>query len=141
RRAAADRGLQARIAVAATRTAAELLTLGRAGLTVVEPGGEADALAPLPLDVLAGLWQLRASPADPSPRLPGRFYRTSPVQELVRPRRRASRLTPAPQSLPPDPQSLTPDPQSLIPDPQSLIPDPQSLTPNPQSLIPDPQSL
>ena len=117
RRAAADRGLQARVAVAGTRTAAALLTLGRAGLTVVPPGGEAAALAPLPLDVLDDLCRPWPPPEDPGPRLPSRFYRTSPVQELVRPRRRR-----APQPLTPNSQSLTPNPQSLTPNPPSLIP-------------------
>ena len=55
RRAAADRGLRVHIALAATRTAAWLLAHARAGLTCLEPGGEAAALAPLPLDVLQAL--------------------------------------------------------------------------------------
>ena len=50
RRTAADRGLQVRIAIAGSRTAARLLVRHRAGITVVEPGDEAAALAPLPLD-------------------------------------------------------------------------------------------
>jgi hypothetical protein len=52
RRAAADRGLRAHIAIASTRTAAWLLAHARAGLTCVEPGGEAAALAPLPIALL-----------------------------------------------------------------------------------------
>jgi protein ImuB len=52
RRTAADRGLAAHVAVAATRTAAVLGARGRAGLTVMLPGAEAARLAPLPLDVL-----------------------------------------------------------------------------------------
>src|SRR5882672_12666271 len=47
RRTAADRGLRVRIAIAGTRTAARLLTRARAGITIVEPGDEADALADL----------------------------------------------------------------------------------------------
>jgi len=62
RQAAADRGRHVRVAVAGTRTAARLLVRHRAGLTVVEPGAEADALAPLPVAVLAGL--VGASAAD-----------------------------------------------------------------------------
>ena len=55
RRTAADRGLRVRVAIAGTRTAARLLVHHRAGLTVVEPGTEADALALLPLTLLATL--------------------------------------------------------------------------------------
>jgi protein ImuB len=93
----ADRGLQAHVAIAGTRTAAHLLAVARAGLTVVDPGGEAAALAPLALDVLT-----RISAVSPESRVsilgPTRFYRSSPVQELVRPRRRLVKGdgTPAP---------------------------------------------
>jgi protein ImuB len=52
RRTAADRGLQVRVAIAATRTAARLLVHFRAGVTVVEPGAEAETLASLPLSLL-----------------------------------------------------------------------------------------
>jgi protein ImuB len=52
RRLAADRGLHVRVAIAGTRTAARLLVRHRAGLTVIEPGTEACALAPLPLALL-----------------------------------------------------------------------------------------
>ena len=57
RRTAADRGLRVRVAIAGTRAAARLLVRHRAGITVVEPGTEAEALAPLPLallDAIAG---------------------------------------------------------------------------------------
>jgi len=83
----ADRGLQTHIAIAATRTAAHLLAVARAGLTVVEPGGEREALAPLAIDVLA---EICAAPHEPRVAIHGttRFYRSSPVQELMRPRRR-----------------------------------------------------
>ena len=93
----ADRGLQAHVAIAGTRTAAHLMAVARAGLTVVESGGEAAALAPLAIDVLT---EIRAAP--PESRLsihgPTRFYRSSPVQELMRPRRRIVKGdgTPAP---------------------------------------------
>ena len=53
RHAAADRGLAAHVAVAATCTAAVLCARGRAGLTVAPAGEEAARLAPLPLDVLS----------------------------------------------------------------------------------------
>jgi protein ImuB len=52
RRTAAEAGLGAHIAVAATSTAAILLAHARAGLTVVAPGTEAATLAPLPLRTL-----------------------------------------------------------------------------------------
>jgi protein ImuB len=55
RRTAADRGLQVRVAIAGTRTAARLVVRHRAGLTIVEPGGDAEMLAPLPLDLLPDL--------------------------------------------------------------------------------------
>ena len=52
RRTAADRGLQVRVAIAGSRTAARLLVRHRAGLTIVEPGDDAAVLAPLPLELL-----------------------------------------------------------------------------------------
>ena len=52
RRTAADRGLQVRVAIAGSRTAARLLVRHRAGLTIVDPGDDAAALAPLPLELL-----------------------------------------------------------------------------------------
>jgi protein ImuB len=55
RRTAADCGLQVRVAIAGTRTAARLFVHHRAGITVVEPGAEADALSALPLSLLSQL--------------------------------------------------------------------------------------
>lgn len=55
RRTAADRGVRVRVAIAGARTAARLLVRHRAGLTVVEPGTEASALAPLPIGLLGAL--------------------------------------------------------------------------------------
>ena len=52
RRTAADRGLQIRVAIAGTRTAARLMVRHRAGITIIESGGEAAALAALPLALL-----------------------------------------------------------------------------------------
>ena len=53
-RAAADRGLRVRVAMAGTRTAARLLACAAGGpVTVVDPGAEAVALAPLPIGLLA----------------------------------------------------------------------------------------
>jgi protein ImuB len=66
RRTAADRGLQVRVAIAGTRTAARLFVHHRAGISVIESGMEAEMLASLPLslmDVIAG-----SAPMDPSRR-------------------------------------------------------------------------
>jgi len=46
RHTAAARGVRVHVAVAGTRIAAIILAHARPGITVVEPGGEADALAP-----------------------------------------------------------------------------------------------
>ncbi|HSD27080.1 MAG TPA: hypothetical protein VLL75_07220 [Vicinamibacteria bacterium] len=46
------RSLDPNVVLAGTRTAVLVLARGRAGLTVVPPGGEVAALAPLPLDLL-----------------------------------------------------------------------------------------
>ena len=93
RRALAGAGLETHIAVASTRTAARLLAHARAGLTLIEPGGEAAALAPQPIALLLGLLD-QPAPGVAPPRASARFYRTSPVQELVKPRRSRGR-TPA----------------------------------------------
>jgi protein ImuB len=53
RREAASRGVRVHVAVAGTRAAATILAHARPGLTIVEPGREADALAPLAIGVLA----------------------------------------------------------------------------------------
>src|SRR5213075_3022687 len=45
RRDAADRGLRVHVAIAGTQIAATILAMSRAGLVVVEPGKEADAIA------------------------------------------------------------------------------------------------
>ena len=50
--AAASRALETQVALAFTRTAVLVLARARPGLTIVPAGGEADALAPLPLALL-----------------------------------------------------------------------------------------
>src|SRR4030095_841322 len=55
RRTAADRGLRLRVAITRARTASRLLVRHRAGLTIVEPGNEAAAVAPLPIALLGEL--------------------------------------------------------------------------------------
>ncbi len=64
RRTAADRGVQIRVAIAGTRTAARLMVRHRAGITIIEPGTEAAALAPLPLALLPALQNDSASSND-----------------------------------------------------------------------------
>ncbi|HUK33313.1 MAG TPA: hypothetical protein VLV86_05360 [Vicinamibacterales bacterium] len=54
RREAADRGVCAHVACAATQTAAVLLAIARPGVVVIEPGHEAAAVAPLPIEMLRG---------------------------------------------------------------------------------------
>lgn len=71
RRTAADRGLRVRVAIAGTRTAARLLVRHRAGITIVEPGTEAAAVAPLPLALLAAV-------AGPSREVTSRFAEARP---------------------------------------------------------------
>jgi protein ImuB len=97
RRALAQAQLETHIAIAGTRTAARLLAHARAGLTVIDPPSrpgrfgeaEAAALAPLPLALLDSL-AFGAGAAEPAaPRAAARFYRTSPMQELVKPARRS----------------------------------------------------
>ena len=68
RRTAADRGLRVRIAIAGTRTAARLLARDRAGITIVEAGNEAAALAALPFVLLARISHLNDpnAPNDPN---------------------------------------------------------------------------
>jgi protein ImuB len=55
RRSAADSGLQVRVALASTRTAARLLVRHRAGVTVVEPGSEAAVVGALPVEMLEAI--------------------------------------------------------------------------------------
>jgi protein ImuB len=52
RREAASRGVRVHVAIAGTRIAAMVLAHARPGLTLVEPGEEAEALAPLPIGLL-----------------------------------------------------------------------------------------
>jgi protein ImuB len=52
RRTASERGLDVRVAIAGTRTAARLLARAYPGVTVVDAGDERRALAPLPIDLL-----------------------------------------------------------------------------------------
>ena len=61
--AIAARGVRGHVAIAATRVTAVVLARARPGLTVVAPGDEAAALAPIPIDLLdAGGRQRGAAP-------------------------------------------------------------------------------
>ena len=55
RRAAAERQLGVRVAIAGTKMAALLATQGRCGLTVIQPGDEAKRVSTFPLSVLKPL--------------------------------------------------------------------------------------
>ena len=55
RAAVAARGISAHVALASTQTAATILAHTRPGLTVIAPGGEADALAPIAVGILASV--------------------------------------------------------------------------------------
>ena len=92
-----------RIAIAATQTAATLLALGSPGLTVVMPGKEAIALAPLGVSVLDQFEKLSdaapTAPQAPAPHAPNAQYAPYAPQnvgkhprmthEASRPKRRA----------------------------------------------------
>jgi protein ImuB len=52
RRDAAARGARLHVAIAGTRMAAMILALARPGLTIVEPGAEAEALAPVAIGLI-----------------------------------------------------------------------------------------
>jgi protein ImuB len=65
RRTAADRGLRVRVALAGSRTAARLLVHHRPGVTVIAPGGEAEAVGPLPLEALRVLCTGEGPASDP----------------------------------------------------------------------------
>jgi len=72
-------GTAPRVAMASTQTAAALLVLGRPGLTVVEPGQEEKALAPLSVSVLDRYEHLRTSaPSHPSSSAPEHFSTPAP---------------------------------------------------------------
>ena len=66
-REAGARAGRVHVAVAGTRTAAVLLACARPGLTVIEPGGERAALAPLPMGILVRSHE--AGWGDPAPAL------------------------------------------------------------------------
>lgn len=97
RREAADRGLPIRVAVAGTRTAALLAAHAHPGITVIEQGGEAAALGPLPVALLDVFLDLEVGRLESrTPAAPARFYRTSPMEDIARERavaRRRSRAS------------------------------------------------
>ena len=70
RRTAAERGLRVRVAIAATRSTARLFVHHRAGLTVIEPGREAEMLASLPLALLEALENPKSQIPNPKSQIP-----------------------------------------------------------------------
>jgi len=88
-------GTAPRVAIASTQTAAALLALGRPGLTVVEPGREEQALAPLSISVLDRYEHLRTStpshPSTPAPEHPSTsgWHHPRHTHQASRPKPRA----------------------------------------------------
>jgi protein ImuB len=88
-------GTAPRVAIASTQTAAALLALGRPGLTVVEPGQEEKALAPLSVTVLDRYEHLRTSapshPSTPAPQHPSTsgWHHPRHTHQASRPKPRA----------------------------------------------------
>jgi protein ImuB len=58
RREAAERGVRVHVAIAGSRMVAIVLAFARPGVTVVDPGGEAAALAPMAIGVLGKLYEV-----------------------------------------------------------------------------------
>ena len=111
-RLTADRGIApVHVAVAGTCTAAMLLAAARAGVTVVEAGEEAAALAPLPLRALAVL---------AGEGLEVRRQKTEDRSQKPE----AQKATRRPGFSPGDPSRLKPRPPA---NPQSRVPSPDSL--------------
>jgi len=79
-----------RIAIASTQTAATLLALGSPGLTVVMPGKEAIALAPLGVSVLDQFEKLSEHPRTPSPAPQAPYAPYAPVGKHPRATHQAS---------------------------------------------------
>ncbi|MBM3818467.1 MAG: hypothetical protein FJW14_05540, partial [Acidimicrobiia bacterium] len=70
RRTAADHGIRARVAIAGTRTAARLVVRHWAGVTVIEPGTEAQALAVMPIELLTAVANPEQGNVEPGTRNP-----------------------------------------------------------------------
>jgi protein ImuB len=83
-RAAAARAERARVAIASTCTVALVLAHVRAGLTIVARGGEADALAPVPLGVLqqAAILPIRNDGSRSEERIPLSVFRSWGIRTL-----------------------------------------------------------
>ena len=103
-RTAAERGLRVRVAIAGTRTAARLLASAIGDpVTVVDPGTESTALAPLPIALLAVLADDEPAPAPPSHR---RTLAPSHPRTLAPSHRRT--VAPSP------PRPLAPSPPAVL---------------------------
>src|SRR5438034_246106 len=107
RREAAARGLRVHVALAGTRMAALVLVHAHPGLTLVEPGEEAGALAPLPIGILEKIApeaeSLRSRPRDCEalPARGGGAPREVKKAESLRSRPRECEAVPARDSLEP----------------------------------------
>ena len=108
RRTAADRGLRVRVAIAGTRIAARLLVRYRAGLTIVEPGNEAAAVAPLPIELLGDVCGLGISPSTVAQDVP-RFAEGRDSGFGIREPRKLNSRAPGPESRIPNPGSRIPN--------------------------------
>jgi protein ImuB len=90
RREAAARGVRAHVAIACTRMTALLLAQARPGLTIVAPGDEASALAPLTIGILEKIGddsdvrpaRLKGSPSKEEPK--GSSFRAGPKDSSFR---------------------------------------------------------
>jgi protein ImuB len=84
RRTAADRGLKTRIAIAGTRTAARLMVRHRAGLSVIEPGTEANVLAPMPVSLIDDFATIHQPPLTTNRKPPTTTHHQPPTTILKR---------------------------------------------------------
>jgi hypothetical protein len=128
RRTAADRGLRVRVAIAGTCAAARLVVRHRAGVTVVEPGREAAALASIPLSVLSALSPTedrRPQTEDRKPQTADRRPETADRRPKTGDRRPETEdRRPETGDRRPKTEDRRPKTGSRIPDPGSRIPGP-----------------
>ena len=94
-RLAAEQQIVVRVALADTMAAAWLVAHTQTGITIIEPGQAATALAPLPLSILktlpeADVQPTSASRSKPRRRRPSRHYRLAPGPEDATSRDRRS---------------------------------------------------
>ena len=90
RREAAARGVRVHVALAGTRIAALVLVHTRPGLTLVEPGEEAAALAPLPIGILE---KIATDTMRPRPTPEAESLGSRPARDSLEPLRSANALS------------------------------------------------